>query len=102
MEEFENVFVSYMFKQAAMPFFMVCGYSCKWGSEMTERCQDFHDTWKKAASRVERGMRVPNTWRKKLAESKFLVESMAEANLLPEQWVKEHFRAHRFIEQYKG
>lgn len=101
MEEFENVFVSYMFKQAAMPFFMVCGYSCK-DSEMTELCQDFYDTWKKAASRVERGMRVPNTWRKKLAESKFLVKAMVQENLLPQHWADEHFRAQRFIEQYKG
>lgn len=97
-EKTENVFVSHMFKQAGMPFFVVCGYSCK-DSALTEQCQDFHRLWEQTAIRVERGMRVPKTWRKKLAESKFLVEAMAQEKLLPDTWVEEHFRAQRFLEQ---
>ena len=102
MEKFENVFVGFMFKQAAMPFFLVGAYNEPEGelAKFISEVRDYEMTWKNAAKRVERGMRVPNTWRKKLQSSEVLVSVLERKGMIPQDWADNHYRAQRFMKQY--
>ncbi|WP_407304019.1 hypothetical protein [Acinetobacter sp.] len=113
-ETFENVGVLYMFRQASLPFFHMGSYPVykmengkvvhdrsektqKFQKEMRELCE----LMTQVSSRVERNMKVPATWMKKLR-----VEGLAAVLVAKEhkstftEWAENYERTLRFLATY--
>lgn len=102
LARFEGHIVGYIFNQARMAFTLPANYapSNLQSSDLVREAREYMDLWRKTASRVERGMRVPGTWRARLEASAIMVAVLNSLNMCDSEWVEHHERALRFLEQY--
>jgi len=86
-----------------MPFFRVTGYTKAEGElkDFVLRARDYEETVKKTADRVKRGMRVPNTWIKKLnGPAQTMLTVLDGHRLSVTEWTENYYRMLRFLDVY--
>ena len=100
--EFENFNISYVFNEAGMPFFVIHAYNNAEGesANFVNLASEYHKTLKEALSRVERGMSVPNTWKKKLWNARHMVDVLHSEKLITVEWHEQFYRMNRFLRTY--
>jgi len=114
MENFEGYNVLYMLRQARMPFFhmgMYPAYTLKDGEVVRDHSQktfefqrdmrELEELMQFVSSRVERGMKVPETWKKKLrVEGLAAIIAAEKTSSTYKEWAEHYYRALRFLSTY--